>query len=166
MTIKGRRKRELPAGRYITLREYMLLSPAWRSLDCNSRCLYMELALRWKGPDSNNGKIPFSVREAAAALNIGRSTANRCFDQLQDRGFVRIGKLSGFNMKGRVSTEWLLTEFADDTKANSIPTKDFMKWLPPTPGAVSFNSPTSDAISPTSEPHLELSRDRVAIGQR
>jgi hypothetical protein len=71
---KKRDKREIPAGRYVNLREYMLASPAWQALDCNCRCLYIELARRYRGPASNNGKIPYSVREAATALAIGRST--------------------------------------------------------------------------------------------
>jgi hypothetical protein len=146
---KGRHKREIPAGRYVNLREYMLASPAWQALDCNSRCLYIELARRYRGPDSNNGKIPYSVREAASALAIGRSTACRCFDRLQELGFIKVAKRSGFNIKGRISTEWLLTEFPDDTKATTgIASKDFMKWTPEN----SFHSPTSGPHSPTSEP--------------
>ena len=61
---------------------------------------------------------------------------------------MRIGKASGFNVKGRVSTEWLLTEFPDDRAAHSIAEKDFMKWE----AAKSFHGPTSRPISPTSEP--------------
>src|SRR5690242_8368243 len=103
------------SGRYVRLTEYMLASSAWRALPCNSRALYIELARRYRGPNSNNGKIPYSHREAATTLGIGRSTAQRCFEQLIELGFVKIGKRSGFSMKGRVATEWLLTEFADDT---------------------------------------------------
>jgi DNA-binding transcriptional MocR family regulator len=129
--------------------EYMLASPAWQALDGNSRALYIELARRYRGPNSNNGKIPYSVREAAKALSIGRSTAQRCFERLLARGFLRIGKRSGFSMKGRVSTEWLLTEFPDDTQATfTTASKDFMRWMPEN----SFHSPTPDTNSPTPGP--------------
>jgi DNA-binding transcriptional regulator YhcF (GntR family) len=122
---KGRRAK----GRYVALQEYMLASTAWQSLDGNCRALYIEIARRYRGPNSNNGKIPFSVREAARALHIGRSTAQRCFRRLIEMGFLRIGKRSGFNMKGRAATEWLLTEFPDDTTAMAaVATMDFMKW--------------------------------------
>ena len=132
---------------------------AWQALDGNSRALYIEVARRYRGPNSNNGKIPYSVREAAKALNIGRSTAQRCFERLIAHGFLRISKRNGFNMKGRVSTEWLLTEFPDDTQATSTTaTKDFMRWTPEN----SFHSPTSDPHSPTSGPPMALRRDRVA----
>lgn len=160
--MKGRDKREQPAGRYTTLREYMLASAAWQSLDCNARCLYIELARRYRGPNSNNGKIPLSVREAATALHIGRSTADRCFDLLEDRGFVKIGKRSGFSMKGRVSTEWMLTEFPDDTKTGVIATKDFMRWS----SEKENHSPATRPHSPATGPVVALAWDRVAGGQR
>jgi DNA-binding transcriptional MocR family regulator len=154
---KGRSHRD--TGRYVRLPEHMLASQAWQSIDGNCRALYIEVARRYRGPNSNNGKIPYSVREAANALNIGRSTAQRCFERLLDRGFVRIGKRSGFSMKGRVATEWLLTEFPDDTSSISIvASKEFMKWTPPK----SFYSPTSDTHSPISEPRVDLTRDCVA----
>ncbi|GAA0005556.1 hypothetical protein [Bradyrhizobium diazoefficiens] len=146
-------------GRYIRLTEFMMASPAWQSLDGNCRALYIEVARRYRGPNSNNGAIPYSVREAATALRVGRSTAQRCFDALLDRGFLKIGKRSGFNMKGRAATEWLLTEFPDERTAGpSIATKEFMSWTPEN----SFHSPVSDTQSPTSEPPLALRRDRVA----
>ena len=137
----------------MSLMEYMLASTAWQALDGNSRALYVELARRYRGPNSNNGKIPYSVREAAKALNIGRSTAQRCFERLIAGGFLRVSKKSGFNMKGRVSTEWLLTEFPDDTQATyTTASKDFMKWTPEN----SFHSPTSDTHSPSSGPPVAL----------
>lgn len=146
--MKGRDKREMPSGRYVTLREYMLASPAWERLDPNSRCLYVEMARRYRGPNSNNGKIPYSVREAARALHIGHSTACRCFHLLEETGFIKVGRRSGFNMKGRIATEWLLTEFPDDTKTGVLASKDFMKWT----RERSFNSPMSGPYSATSEP--------------
>jgi hypothetical protein len=161
--IKGRGKREQPAGRYITLREYMLASDAWQSLDCIERCLYVELLRRYRGPDSNNGKIPYSIREAAAALHIGKTKASECFDALKDRGFIRTGKASGFNMKGgRAATEWLLTEFSDDTKTGTMATKDFMRWQPTS----AFHGPLSGTVSPPSGTQASLTADTVAAGQR
>jgi hypothetical protein len=135
-------------GRYVRLTEYMLASPAWQSLDGNCRALYVEMARRYRGPNSNNGKIPYSVREAASALSIGISTANRALHTLIERGFTRIGKRSGFSTKGRVSTEWLLTEFPDDTTTTTgIVSKDFMRWTPPN----SNHSATTDTHSATTD---------------
>jgi DNA-binding transcriptional MocR family regulator len=146
-------------GRYVRLAEYMLASPAWISLDTVSRALYVEIARRYRGPNSNNGKIPFSVREAAAALSVSRSTANRAFKLLVERGLLDIAKRSGFTVKGRVSMEWLLTEFPDDRESGATPArKDFMRWSPEKEN----HSLTSDTHSLTSEPPLALRRDRVA----
>ncbi len=142
------RKDARSRGRFVSLTEYMLASAAWQALDGNSRALYVEVARRYRGPNSNNGKIPYSVREAAKVLNIGRSTAQRCFGRLIANGFIRISK-----------SEWLLTEFPDDTTATTgIASKDFMKWTPQN----SFHSPISDTHSPTTEPGVALRRDRVA----
>ena len=114
------------AGALSVLRNICSVRAAWQALDGNCRALYVELARRYRGPNSNNGKIPYSVREAARALPIGRSTAQRCFERLMFHGFIRISKRSGFSMKGRVSTEWLLTEFPDDTRSNfTAASKDF-----------------------------------------
>jgi DNA-binding transcriptional regulator YhcF (GntR family) len=165
------RERSDQKGRYVRLMEYMLASAAWQSLDSVARSLYVEIVRRYRGPNSNNGKIPYSVREAATALNVGRSTANRAFHHLIERGFIVVNKRSGFSMKGRVSTEWLLTEFPDDTQAGvgQIATKDFMKWttaiscLGPTKEPLnSFHGPSGDTYSTTSEPPMALRRDRVA----
>jgi hypothetical protein len=148
---KGRGLRD--KGRFVRLLEYMLASEAWQSLDGNCRALYVELSRRYRGPNSNNGKIPYSVREAAGVLHVGRSTAQRCFEKLIEMGFIRVSKRSGFNMKGRVATEWLLTEFPDDTSGvSTMATKDFMNWRQPK----ASNSPSSDADSPISGPPVVL----------
>ena len=160
------------SGRYVRLMEYMLASEAWRSLDPVARSLYVEIARRYRGPNSNNGKLPYSVREAAAALSVGRSTAGRAFNLLIERGFIRVSKRSGISMKGLVATEWLQTEFPDDTQTGNqiqIASKDFMRWAanqpehsPTSEPLNSFHSPASDRHSPISEPHLALRRGRVA----
>ena len=157
-------------GRHVRLMEWMLASAAWQSLDPVARALYIEISRRYRGPNSNNGKIPYSVREAAVGLNVSRNTANRAFHHLTERGFIVPKTPSGFNVKGRTSTEWLLTEFPDDTlTGTNIATKDFMRWTPPTPihsptraTQNSFNSPTRETHSPTREPQVAFRRDRVA----
>jgi DNA-binding transcriptional MocR family regulator len=157
-------------SRHVRLMEFMLASEAWQSLDPVARALYIEISRRYRGPNSNNGKIPYSVREAAAALNVSRNTANRGFHHLAERGFILPKTPSGFNCKGRTATEWLLTEFPDDTQTGTnIATKDFMSWTPPAPirsptraTQNSFHSPTKETLSPAREPHVAARRDRVA----
>jgi DNA-binding transcriptional MocR family regulator len=165
-----KRSRSDHQGRHVRLMEFMLASEAWRSLDPVARTLYVEISRRYRGPNSNNGKIPYSVREAAAALNVSRNTANRGFHHLAERGFIVAKIPSGFNVKGRTSTEWLLSEFPDDTRADTnIATKDFMSWRPQAPihsptraTRKSFHSPTNETDSPIREPQVAVGRDRVA----
>jgi DNA-binding transcriptional MocR family regulator len=105
----------------------MMRSKAWRDLDCVARCAYLELSARYAGPGSNNGRIPFSLREMALALNVGKMTAQRAFGKLQEHGFIVLTKAGYFNVKARHSTEWRLTEFACDVTGASA-TKDFARW--------------------------------------
>jgi hypothetical protein len=121
--------------------EWLLSCEAWQSLDGNSRALYIELARRYRGPNSNNGTIAYSAREAGAVLHISKASGARCFMALLDRGFIKVAKDSGFNVKGRTAREWLLTEFPDDTMglANTA-TKDFMRWEPPPHGGMRSSS--------------------------
>src|SRR5882757_14249 len=108
--------------------KFMLASEAWRSLDPVARALCVEISRRYRGPNSNNGKIPYSVREVAAALNVSRNTANRGFHHLVERGFIIAKMPSGFNVKGRTSTEWLLTEFPDGACAGDVAIVADWQW--------------------------------------
>lgn len=129
-------KRAKERGRYVRLPEWLLACPAWRSLDGNSRCVYIEMARRYRGPNSNNGKIAFSAREAGDAINASKDTGSRCLDQLIDHGFICVTRNSGFNCKGRVSREWRLTEFPSDVAGvSNEATKDFMRWAAEPPPA-------------------------------
>jgi DNA-binding transcriptional MocR family regulator len=91
--------------------------------------MYLDIAARYAGVGSNNGKLGYSIREAATNLHIGTSTAKRALDNLQDRGFIVAIKKGAFSLKQRNSTEWRLTEFQCDV-SNKLATKDFMLWTP------------------------------------
>jgi hypothetical protein len=121
-------RRRGPTERFVALRYYLLQSPAWRSLPGNARALYVELAARYNG--SNNGRIPYSIRQAIEALHIGSHTAIRLLALLQDRGFIVCTKKGAFSMKAvRDASEWRLTEYQDDVRPD-YPTKEFMRWQP------------------------------------
>jgi hypothetical protein len=70
----------------------MIESAAWKSLVGNAQALYVHIAVKYKG--KNNGKIPFSIREAALVLNTSKDTATRAIKTLIDRGFITIAKRS------------------------------------------------------------------------
>jgi hypothetical protein len=117
--------------RFIWLRFWLMDSPAWCSLPCNARALYVELARRYNG--HNNGRISYGVRQAARRLHIGNTAARQAFWFLQDRGFIVCTKKGAFSLKAvRDASEWRLTEYASDFPPAHA-TKDFMSWRPSEP---------------------------------
>jgi DNA-binding transcriptional regulator YhcF (GntR family) len=104
---------------------WLLRSAAWLSLTAAERAVYVQLASRYNG--SNNGKIAFSVRDAAKECRLSKDTAARAFKALESTGFVEIKTPGGFSRKVRHAAEWLLTEFRDDV-SGELPKKTFMRW--------------------------------------
>ena len=123
---KGRNK----GSRHIQLWENMHESEAWRSLSLAARCVWLEVMKRFRG--SNNGDIPLSCREAAEYCLIGKSTAKRAFDELIEKGFLKIGMYSSFTYKKKRSRRWIITHYPYDDKA---PTNEWKKWKNPKVGA-------------------------------
>jgi hypothetical protein len=114
-------------SRHVRLYHWFLKSKAWKSLSPNARALYVEIVTRYNG--SNNGRIGFSVRDAADALHIGKTTASAALQELQERGFLVVAKRSAFSLKTKTATEWRLTEFPCDI-TNAISSREFMRWSP------------------------------------
>ena len=71
---------------FIAIERYEKHSAAYVSLSPVAKCAYVELLDLYNG--SNNGKIALSIRGLAAKLKVGKSTADRAFSELEDRGFV------------------------------------------------------------------------------
>jgi hypothetical protein len=115
--------------RHVRICHYMMATPAWKSLGAIPRAIYLDMASRYAGHGSNNGRIVYSVRCAADELSIGKSTADRALDDLQDRGFIVAMKKGAFSLKQRHASEWRLTEFPSDV-SKDLATKDFMTWTP------------------------------------
>lgn len=112
-------------GKHVRDYEWMLASPAYRSLDCYARCLLTELKRLYSG--SNNGQLFLGVRRAADLLGVHKDTAGKAFQALQQRGFIRAHIKSGFQWKRGQATTWILEEFEF---AGHLPTKSFMRWKP------------------------------------
>lgn len=113
--------------KFIKLDAYIMRSEAWKHLTPVARCAYLELKLRYDG--LNNGAIGLGCRELAFALNMGRDTAARALQELQDKGFITKAKPSSFNTKNRTATEWRITEETCH-ETGLLPTKEFMRWQP------------------------------------
>jgi hypothetical protein len=115
--------------RHVRLYHTFLKTEAWKSLSVYSRAIYVEISARYGGPGSNNGRIPYAVRDAAKSLKIGKTTAATALEQLQDRGFIVEVTKGGFNVKTKLATEWRLTEFSCDI-TDALPTRDYAQWSP------------------------------------
>jgi hypothetical protein len=121
----GKRRRG-STERFVSLRYWLLESAAWRSLPCNARALYIQIARRYNG--ANNGRISYSVREASQELKISKSTALRAFRALRDRGFIVCTKQGAFSWKiVNEASEWRLTEYPNDWPPEHA-SKEFMHW--------------------------------------
>ena len=148
--MSSRRKKGGPnkEARHVRLYHAMLRSEAWRSLDACAKALYVEISARYGGPGSNNGRIPFSVREAAKALKIGKTTAAIAFDHLRERGFIVPESKGAFSRKVRHATEWRLTEFVSDV-SNDLATREYEQWRPAKiQNAVPKAGPTVSVVGP------------------
>jgi DNA-binding transcriptional regulator YhcF (GntR family) len=117
------------APRHVRLYHWFMETLAWKSLEVVDRALYIEILARYAGPGTNNGSIPYSVREAAERLHIGKSTAASSFRRLEEKGFVVATQKGGFTCKIRHSSEWRLTEFNCD-QTGELATKEFARWSP------------------------------------
>lgn len=115
---KGKRK-------FIMIDGYVKRSAAWSSLSPNARAVYLEL--KWRYDGMNNGRIGLGERELSTELHIGRDTARRALNELIEKGFLKKAKASGFSVKHRAATEWLLTEYPCDV-TGELPTKEFTRW--------------------------------------
>lgn len=87
---------------------------AWRSLTPCAQALYPWLKLEWRGPKANNnGRIKFSVRQAADALGVNRKTAAKAFHDLQAKGFLAMVSPARLGLGGQASAPaWEITEIA------------------------------------------------------
>jgi DNA-binding transcriptional regulator YhcF (GntR family) len=123
----ARKKGGRGGPRHVRLYHYVLESNAWAALDGNARAIYVEISQRYMG--SNNGRIPYAVRDAARSLRISTATASRALRRLEELGFIAIVVKGAFSFKRRHATEWRLTEFCCDIQGEKfgLATKEFMR---------------------------------------
>jgi hypothetical protein len=124
----NRKGRSVGAGPFVMLPNYVFDSAAFQSLKPGPKALLFELIRQHNG--SNNGRIIFSARQMAEALNVSdRETIAKYTRELVNTGLICPIRLGGFNVKAseRRATEWALTWIAVGTEP---PSKDFLKWQP------------------------------------
>ena len=139
---KSNRKSE---GQYLPLPYSQLRSPAWRSLSGSAVRVWLELHTRFNG--SNNGAVRLSFAEAAKALGIGKATAQRAFQLLQDRGFLVLEKEG--NWYHRQAHEWrLTTKPTNGPKGRASPTNEWRQWKPENLECGSGAEPSTSSVVP------------------
>jgi hypothetical protein len=129
---------------FVQLPQFMLRSPAWRSLSPVARCVFIELATIYNG--HNNGSIALSTRDAALRVRCSKDTAARGFMDLIGRGFIVCRSRGHFDRKKRHASEYQLTLHPCD-RTGERPSKRFMSWRPDQPKFVA--GPASGTDSPT-----------------
>jgi hypothetical protein len=95
--------------RYFQVHHFMAKTDAWRALTAPARAVYVQIGLRYNG--SNNGRIEYSVRDAASECILARDTAGRAFKELVGFGFIEETRRGSFSCKTRIASEWRLTAF-------------------------------------------------------
>src|SRR5690348_12774141 len=121
-----------PGERYVALYRYVLETAAFRALSGNACKLLVLVAIRHDG--HNNGRISFSVREAAEQVGCAINTAARLFSELQDKGFLELNERGSFTRKNRHASTWRVTFFPsrDDHGSPQRGDRPFTRWMPAT----------------------------------
>src|SRR5262245_48044988 len=97
-SLRRRRRRRGPyASAFVRLEKWVLDTPAYKTL--SGGALKVLIAIWHRHNGNNNGQIPFSVREAEAAVPCAQNTARKFFAELQAKGWIRLRRASAFSVK-------------------------------------------------------------------
>lgn len=113
-----------PLDRYFQVHFYMMETAAWKALSAAGRAVYLQVGRRYNG--SNNGRIAFSIRDAAAECNLAKNTGAKALKELIELGFIEKTRHGGLSRKTRMASEWRLTAFRCDL-TNTPKTCAFMQ---------------------------------------
>ena len=109
------------------LRHRLMDSCAWLDLTTQARVVYLAIRRRYNG--LNNGRLALSARDAAAMCKINKDTALKCFQALQEHGFIELAQAGAFSYKIRHAAEWRLTDERCD-KTGKLASNAFRQWRP------------------------------------
>ena len=94
-------------GQFVAIPYSMIEHPSYKALSPDAKCVLVEMHLGFHG--HNNGRVGFSIRQAAECLHSGKGRATRAMNELQERRFIICHAQSSFNMKTKKSREWEIT---------------------------------------------------------
>ena len=121
--IKALSARSQKHKRFVLFDYEQIESQAFRYLTGGALKLLIMVRKRFNG--INNGKISFSVREGRDLLGYSMNTVARYFDELVDKGFLRIKEKGSFSYKKRHATTWIIT----CEEYNNQKSRDFKHWI-------------------------------------
>ncbi|MDP6527580.1 MAG: hypothetical protein QF858_01715 [Candidatus Pacebacteria bacterium] len=120
--IKALSARAQKHKRYVGFDYSLLETEAFKHLTGGAFKLLALVKKRYNG--LNNGHISFSVREGNKLLNNSVNTISRYFDELVDKGFLKVKEKGSFSYKKRHATTWIITS----DEYNHEKTRDFKHW--------------------------------------
>ena len=94
-------------GQFVAIPYSMIEHQSYKALSPDAKCVLVEMHLGFHG--HNNGRVGFSIRQAAECLHSGKGRATRAMNELQERRFIICHAQSSFNMKTKKSREWEIT---------------------------------------------------------
>ena len=109
--------------RYVGFDYQLLETDAFKYLTGGAFKLLALVKKRYNG--INNGYISFSVREGRDLLGCSVNTISRYFDELVNKGFLKIKEKGSFNYKKRHASTWIITS----DKYNNETSRDFKHWI-------------------------------------
>lgn len=122
-----RKSKPTRAEAHVRLYSHELESPAYQSLNNDSRALLVEFRSLYSGREN---RIYMSTREAMRRINVGQYKAERAIGELLDRGFLLVLEKGSFSRKGRHATVYALTNEPITQRDGDTAPKDFMRWQP------------------------------------
>lgn len=118
-----RSKKGKGGSKFLKIDNYILNTKAFLSLTSNEVRIWLLLAARYNG--GNNGRISLSVREAASLGRMSRTTAQKAFQTLIDKGFIKRRYIGSFSQKCSYASEYELTHVGF---SNQLASKEFASW--------------------------------------
>ena len=109
--------------RFVAFDYPLLETDAFKYLNGGAFKLLALVKKRYNG--LNNGHISFSVREGRDLLGCSVNTISRYFDELVDKGFLRVKEKGSFSYKKRHASTWIITS----DEYNNQKSRDFKHWI-------------------------------------
>ena len=109
--------------RFVLFDYEQIESQAFRYLTGGALKLLIMVRKRFNG--INNGHISFSIREGFGLLGYAPNTIKRYFDELVDKGFLKIKEKGSFSYKKRHASTWIITS----DEYHNQKSRDFKHWI-------------------------------------